>query len=1315
MGNSKTSFQHKFDDHPRDRIITSYLSTIEKSLLEDRPQVKLINYGTGSGKTHQLFQAVCETIEKNPKIQFVGIYVAPLREHLQVPGGVRAQYPEIPMYKINSLEMKTTDDLIKSYKTWIQHILANNSFWASVISNSSPDNAKNAKQNLRNAKAVISKLEYLRKSDFGDSDLQESEITKAVRELNNLLEKFLEFFIKCNLDEDIWPHECLRLIEIFFPVHLLREKSGILLLTYDKFETLIQYFTHNSSTWVKKSDYLDAYILKQSSATKRFVIAFDEQEDGYQIMLKYKIDIISPQELAINNALSSVNREFSALFTNEQNTQHFLRFMENNPGAFSELQEHIEKGKAIESNLQKIVPTYQWLTAESGNSVIFLQKIIALHSEIRKAFTQIEGTLESYNEKHPVALNFDVLANVFSKFENNRSLLIPQTVYSQIGDDLMNIFTYNNLYIYNIEPLKKLFLTRSPGGHVRITDDGNNGNPSVAELIYTILAIRLQIKSIKEFLAKVLDARDSQSHALEIWSQQIEKAQQTVVENDANEQPIKYLNRAYVYRRNKSIINIKEISRYQFPANNLIDQSFREVSIGSTAIITSPEDRILSMLSTNSNIIFLISATGGVFGDLSTSYDMHYLQDSLRDTRGNSSFETMSEDEMCLSEEIRARRQLDRKITTHFFSQDQNTRPNVKTREVLDVFEKQILKEFIQSRETNGWTGLGIYKTQELYNFVSFLFYLFEDDEIREIIAFTQTLRWIKQLVSDCARLHHGNFIFEQSPDHPNIVIVQLRHSKYRSSLKVKLILYEASFNNQYENKAFQRTYLDELVQNDDEKIFFVSAYQSASKGLNPVIRTNNGEKDFDSIALLMDSYYTVMGPTLYKARDSGKEVTSYHFSLMKSIVHLGDSKLEVKDFNQYLSRPEAQEFQEQQHKILLGKGILQAVGRTERRDHQNQIIKIFINEETRSNLVNFYRYLEKEEPNELRKLSVNNHAVCLSVQDDEKQRAIPNYDEHAYDEIEAYSVFQAFREQMLDRISALHEDPAAGAITQTWDALRDSLVFSNPEKYLEQLRSSQLFQDEFLESLFYVNSSQPQFTPYLATVNESGRKFQILSDSANGEKVYPYLSRLFPEYLRGYSKGYDLEGNEVFSPNTTTELVYQQYKQLIPDPEVFTRYVPRPQFFYDVLYPSLSENFTERWIHNIIFGGKDWKEIKSKYGFEPIRDFTKYHRLYELFDLFYIKGATLYCIDVKAWSQASGNRLSKKTLDKAHKKLEVIASAYPEFSRVKGLLLNLHALEEKNHRYPPNLMSGNLIYFDDYRFPVESSILRSFLFHKES
>lgn len=58
-------------------------------------------------------------------MQIVGIYVAPLREHLQVPTLIESQYPEIAVYPINSLEMKTTEDSIKAYKKWIRAILAN--------------------------------------------------------------------------------------------------------------------------------------------------------------------------------------------------------------------------------------------------------------------------------------------------------------------------------------------------------------------------------------------------------------------------------------------------------------------------------------------------------------------------------------------------------------------------------------------------------------------------------------------------------------------------------------------------------------------------------------------------------------------------------------------------------------------------------------------------------------------------------------------------------------------------------------------------------------------------------------------------------------------------------------------------------------------------------------------------------------------------------------------------------------------------------------------------------------------------------------
>jgi hypothetical protein len=86
----------------RSKILNSYLNTIEDSFRDNRSQLKLINYGTGSGKTHQLFQATYQTIEKYSNIQIIGIYIAPLREHLQVPHLLISQYPDIPVYKLNS-------------------------------------------------------------------------------------------------------------------------------------------------------------------------------------------------------------------------------------------------------------------------------------------------------------------------------------------------------------------------------------------------------------------------------------------------------------------------------------------------------------------------------------------------------------------------------------------------------------------------------------------------------------------------------------------------------------------------------------------------------------------------------------------------------------------------------------------------------------------------------------------------------------------------------------------------------------------------------------------------------------------------------------------------------------------------------------------------------------------------------------------------------------------------------------------------------------------------------------------------------------
>ncbi|KJH72583.1 hypothetical protein [Aliterella atlantica] len=1297
------------------KILNSYLRTIEDSFLENLPQLKLINYGTGSGKTHLWFQAVYKTIEKYPNVQIIGIYVAPLREHLSVPTSVVSQYTDIPVYKLNSLEMKTTDEYIKLYKKWIPSILRSKSFWQSISKKYPHEKVQENKQKLEQVKGVINRLEYVKLVGFGDEELNSSVTTKARRELNNLLESFLEFIIKCELEQEECSNEYLKLMEIFFPLHLLREKSGILTLTYKKFETDVPYFIHNGETWVKKSSHLDKYVIQHTNDYRKFILAFDEQEDGYQIMLDKKIDIVSPEKLAVNNALSSINREFSILFSTQSNeNREFLNFVDKNKAAFHEFQEHFEKGKVIEPELQKYTRIYQQLIYEQGNSINFLKQLIAIRNGLENSLEEIVDIFDDSDKENPTILNFEMLSRVFSKFQNNRSLLIPQKLYNKISDDLMNIFSYNNLYIYNLEPLKKLFLTTPSGGHVHITEEKVLDNTSVADLIYTILAVRSQIKIIKDLLANVLDAEDSQSRSLDIWSKQIAKVQKASEEGTSHNQLLKYLNRPYVYDSYKSIINVKEISRYQNPKNNLIAHPLREVSIGSTAILTSPEYKINSILRMNSNVIFLISATGGIFSDLSTSYDMRYLEDNLRSESGRSSFKAMVEEEVLLCEEMRNQREAKRHITVRFFNENLSSFPINKTQEVIERFEQRILKSFIDYLK-NESIWFSSYKIQELRNFIRFLFYLFEEDSIQETIAFTQTLNWIKKLINYWKQIRHDNFKLEPSSEHPNIYYVELNHQKYQSNIRIKIILYEASFNNLYYDKTTQKSYLNELVEAEGQKIFFISAYQSASKGLNPIIKNQKGEeKDFDSLVLLMDSYYTVMKPSIKKSNDFDKSTTLYHFALMKSIVNLGDSNLEIKDFNKYLSQPEARAFRDQQHQILLGKEVLQAVGRAERRDFPNQVIKIFVNEETRKNLVNFYRYLEREEPNEIRKFSVNNHKVYLSVQEEEKKRAINNYDDHVYDEIDAFLAFQEFRDKMLDDIEHFHESKKAFAITKAWDALRDPVLFKEPDVYLKKLQNLGLFPDDFIESLFYHNLEQTEFTPYIASEESDGKKFQIISDSINGEKIYSYQKRLYPEYLKINVQAFDLEGNEIETLGRSTDLIYRLYNELIPKPEIFDTYIPRPYFFNDVLYPSLTENFTERWIQDVIFQGKDWNAIKAIYGFEQLLNFKKYNKLYELFDLYYIKDNILFCIDVKAWSMASGNRLSNKTLEKTQNKLNTIITEYPEFSAVRGLLLNLHTNKEKSHQYSPILFSGNLIYFDARNCPVESSIIKEFLFYKQ-
>lgn len=1303
----------------RNKILNSYQMAIEDSLRENRSQIKLINFGTGLGKTYALFRAIYETIRTHrthPTIQIIGIYVAPLREHLKVPSEeLENQYKDIPVYQIYSFaQLKETEALLPLYKKWISSIQKNDDFGKIFLKKCSRECINDGKQYLEKAQFIIEAIEKL--TGMRDDEEFKKYIENKKQELHNWLEKFLDFVIKNEPDESRWSVECSKLCEIIYPLYLLREKSGIIMLTYDKFETTVPCFKFNRERWIKKDLTPDKYVAEQTNDSRKFIIAFDEQEDGYRKMLAKMIKIITPESLAINNALSSIHREFSVLFSKygDENKKLF-EFLAENPNGFDEFEEYLNTNKTVNLKIMMLAPIYQRLS-EEGNSQNFFKEVIKIIRGFEQALKEIAKIFDTLNEKQHVAFDFDMLKRVISKFENNRSLLISRELYETVRSNLLKIFTFNDLYIYDIEPLKKLFLSNCPSGHVTITEQANLKNPSLAELIYAMFAVGRQIKTIKNTLAAPLNAKDSQSHSLNIWAEQVEKAAK---EEFSPQQQIMLLNQEYVYERYKSIINIKEIPRYQNQTNTLINPEFKEVSIGNTAISASPENKILTMMKPNGNTLFLISATGGIHGDLSTSYDLRYLEGELFDeTSQQSSLQKMTAEEISLCQQIRKTRQSTRQpISVEFFHHDLQSYPNKETQGIATRFEKNVLEAFIASLKNKKGERfyLNRYKKQELQGFCRFLFYLFENNSIHEIFALTQKLTWIKELLSYCESLKNDTYTLKRSEEHPNMYFLQIK----QFPVTIKLILYEASFNKNYkkDNKNInkkQRTYQDELKDKDGEKIFFISAYPSASKGFNPIINPDkkDKEKDFDCLVLLMDPYFTLAQGKKEEEDEKNVDKTEIcrQFALMKSLV-AANQIIEIKEFGKYLSSKEASDFKQQQHQILLGKAILQSIGRIERKDFPNQAVKIFINEETRQNLAQFYKYLEKKEPEEIRKLSVNNYAVYERVQEEEKNRCIPHdaYDEHLEREIEASRQFKEYREDViLEEIEKFHQGQNTIDIITQWETLRDPLAFNDPQAYKEKLKKTTLFPDEFIESLFYENNDYV-FTPYETRIDG----FDILTDSRHGKQPYSYQQRLYPEYL----KHGDSEEREIFSSlYPLTESIYRLYRILIPQPEIFDSFIPRPHFFRDVFYPAFTEHFVKYWIEDVIFSGKDWETIKKFHNVERLVNFMQYKTLYEKFDLYYIVNhKELRCIDVKAWSQASDNNLSPKILKKTKDKLRAIAQEHSEFNTVKGLLLNLHAEQQKNEQYSLrssrlSLFSGNLIFFDEQHFPVASNILRNFL-----
>jgi hypothetical protein len=78
--------------------------------------LKVVNYGTGLGKSYAFIEAACQTINQTPPGQrAIVFYIAPLREHLKIDPTLREKYPHVPIFTLASLEMKTTNENLQAY------------------------------------------------------------------------------------------------------------------------------------------------------------------------------------------------------------------------------------------------------------------------------------------------------------------------------------------------------------------------------------------------------------------------------------------------------------------------------------------------------------------------------------------------------------------------------------------------------------------------------------------------------------------------------------------------------------------------------------------------------------------------------------------------------------------------------------------------------------------------------------------------------------------------------------------------------------------------------------------------------------------------------------------------------------------------------------------------------------------------------------------------------------------------------------------------------------------------------------------------
>lgn len=720
---------------------------------------------------------------------------------------------------------------------------------------------------------------------------------------------------------------------------------------------------------------------------------------------------------------------------------------------------------------------------------------------------------------------------------------------------------------------------------------------------------------------------------------------------------------SFLFEQTKSVVTLEE-------SRNQAEEYNKEADICLTLTITSlratPEEDIVRALG-RTNGVYLMSATGGLDSASSGAFNTKHLRRHLEERGGH--FSQMGDDELEVVG-ARALEFLNKRERKVVILDDENPAPTFNA----SVAFKGLYQLFDEARPKKGDSGyahLNRHKRNELQGLVASLDKLMATS-IRSGLVLCQTPQHVKKCLIRLANSSLG--LVTQKDTTGDYFVIKPRalptYREFGQTEEIHIVLYSAerfrkkdrSKTGAAEEEDDKGQFNKELVDALDisrKKVLLWTAYASASRGINFLTKQDGKERDFELFCLLNDPYYT---------RHTRPGSSGFSMEMFQSFAQvLRDdvpewAAMSKGDLLFEYSRNRWKRLRKE-HVIDITRTVFQALGRGERRPNAKMPCQhLYVSSEA-ARMV----HLGLRHAPELRKrASPAQRAVLEALALHHCKTSIfasaVEREHHHSESLQKAVAFREFTSSMPERFRS---DQAART---TWELLFRSTMFTDPVKYLEDLRASGV-PDAYLDGCYVELPAGADV--YTRQFSMAGISELVITDADDGTDAFDWTGMVAPDSLVSR-----------LSESTHRHLKEWRGFRLADKTK---RLLPQPWFVTEIMKGYIAELEFEQYVgEQFNVWAKDLQLGCGPVEYVPPEQHPLYAEIYQLFD-YYLRPApdVWIAVDLKNWTRNTDSLKKQQLQETAEKKHAKLRELLPNVT-VHTLYVNLQGAQKYPVTSPP-------------------------------